>query len=84
MNTAFNLLRYPMQARQRRLRWRWGSAVLGLLAGASLGGAALRVVIQRTQRQALGGDEALSLSRPRPSSSRSAPRPRTTWPVRSP
>lgn len=42
MNTAFNLLRYPMQARQRRLRWRWGSAVLGLLAGASLGGAALQ------------------------------------------
>lgn len=42
MNTALNLLRYPMQARQRRLRWRWGSAVAGLMFGAGMGVAALQ------------------------------------------
>lgn len=42
MNTAFNLLRYPMQARQRRMRWRWGSAAVGLLAGACMGGVVLQ------------------------------------------
>lgn len=42
MNTAFNLLRYPMQARQRRMRWRWGSASVGLLVGVCTGGLALQ------------------------------------------
>lgn len=41
LNTAFNLLNYPMHARQRRWRWRWGSALLGGLLGLVLGGAAL-------------------------------------------
>jgi len=42
MSTAFNLLRYPMQARQRRMRWRWGSAAVGLLVGVCMGGVALQ------------------------------------------
>ena len=42
MNTAFNLLNYPMQARQRRLRWRWGSGLVGGLLGLAIGAAALQ------------------------------------------
>jgi len=42
VNTAFNLLNYPMQARQRRLRWRWGSGLVGGLLGLALGAAALQ------------------------------------------
>jgi hypothetical protein len=40
MNAAFNLLNYPIQARQRRLRWRVGSALAGLLMGMLLAGMA--------------------------------------------
>lgn len=42
MNTAFNLLNYPMQARHRRLRWRWGSGLVGALLGLAIGAAALQ------------------------------------------
>lgn len=37
MNTAFNLLHHPMQARQRRLRWRWASALAGGWVGLAMG-----------------------------------------------
>ena len=46
MNTAFNLLSYPMQAHRRRMRWRWGSAAAGLLAGACAGGGVLQLLQQ--------------------------------------
>lgn len=41
MNTAFNLLSYPMQARQRRRRWRGATAAAGLLVGVCMAGMAL-------------------------------------------
>lgn len=41
MNTAFNLLKYPMQARQQRLRWRWGSGLIGVLMGLVMGSGVL-------------------------------------------
>jgi len=41
MNTTFNLLNYPMQAHQRRLRWRFGSALVGGLIGLAMGGGVL-------------------------------------------
>jgi hypothetical protein len=41
VNTAFNLLKYPMQARQRRLRWRLGSGFAGGLIGLALGAGVL-------------------------------------------
>lgn len=44
MNTAFNLLKYPMQARQHRLRWRWGSGLVGGLMGLTIGVGALHWV----------------------------------------
>lgn len=63
MSTAFNLLRYPMQARQRRMRWRWGTATTGFWVGALAGSgllfalqadmAALEVEREHGQAQAL-------------------------------
>lgn len=41
MNAAFNLLRYPQQARQRRLRWRLLSSLAGVGVGLLLGGMAI-------------------------------------------
>ncbi len=55
MITAFNLLNYPLQARRRRLRWRWGSGVAGGLIGLVAGALALHSL-----NQAL---EALSVER---------------------
>ena len=56
MNTTFNLLRYPVQAHQARLRWRVGSGLAGLL----LGGAAAGAVLQWLQHdmQALAAEQA--------------------------
>lgn len=51
MSTAFNLLQYPMQARQRRLRWRVLSSLAGLLMGLLLAGMAWHVL--RLDRDAL-------------------------------
>lgn len=41
MSAGFNLLNYPIQARQRRLRWRWGSALVCGLIGLATGAGVL-------------------------------------------
>lgn len=72
MSTTFNLLRYPIHARQRRLRWRVLSSLGGLLIGLLLAGMAWyalrldrdalqaehrRLQIHSAQRRAQAGDE---------------------------
>ena len=51
MSTTFNLLKYPIQARQRRLHWRVLSSFAGLLIGLLLAGMAWHVL--RLDRDAL-------------------------------
>lgn len=72
MNTAFNLLNYPIQARERRLRWRVVSSLAGWLMGMLLAGMAWyalqlerdalraehdRLQAHSAQRRAQAGDE---------------------------
>ena len=60
MNTAFNLLNHPMQARQRRLRWRWGSGLLGGLVGLAMGGGLVHGVRQDLDALASQRDKLLA------------------------
>ena len=54
MNTAFNLLNHPMQARQRRLRWRWVSGLVGGWVGLTMGWGVLHAM--RQNRDALASE----------------------------
>lgn len=56
MSTAFNLLNHPVQARQRRLRWRVASSLAGVLIGLLLAGMALHGL--RLDRDALAAEHA--------------------------
>ena len=62
MNTAFNLLHYPMQARQRRLRWRWVSGLAGGLLGVLMGQAVLHGVRQDLDALASEHDRLMAQS----------------------
>lgn len=77
MNSAFNLLRHPMQARQQRLRWRLGSGLVGVLLGLVGAAAALhglqqdlaaltqereRLLAQTTRQRAQAKDDQARLA----------------------
>ena len=62
MNTAFNLLHYPMQARQRRVRWRWASGLVGAWLGLAIGGGVLHGVRQDLDALAVERDKLLAQS----------------------